>query len=127
MLERANAFIAANKDQVNPRYRPRFHAIQPIGWIGDPNGFHFDGEYYHLFYRYALRCPLGRHALGSLAQQGSGALGGPAGRDGAGSAHEQRAASPVQQAGARAALTFGHRGRRLKDIQQRACFLTAQD
>ena len=52
MLERANAFIAANKDQVNPRYRPRFLAIQPIGWIYDPNGFHFDGEYYHLFYQY---------------------------------------------------------------------------
>lgn len=52
MLERANAFIAANKDQVNPRYRPRFHAIQPIGWINDPNGFHFDGEYYHLFYQH---------------------------------------------------------------------------
>ena len=52
MLERANAYIAANKDQVNPRYRPRFHALQPIGWINDPNGFHFDGEYYHLFYQH---------------------------------------------------------------------------
>ena len=52
MLERANAYIAANKDQVNPRYRPRFHALQPIGWINDPNGFHFAGEYYHLFYQH---------------------------------------------------------------------------
>ncbi len=52
MLERANAYIAANKDRVNPRYRPRFHAVQPIGWINDPNGFHYDGEYYHLFYQH---------------------------------------------------------------------------
>jgi len=52
MLERANAFIAANKDAVNPRYRPRYHAVQPIGWINDPNGFCFDGAYYHLFYQH---------------------------------------------------------------------------
>lgn len=52
MLEQANAYITAHKDQVNPRYRPRFHAVQPIGWINDPNGFHFDGEYYHLFYQH---------------------------------------------------------------------------
>jgi len=52
MLEQANAYIAANKDRVNLRYRPRFHAVQPIGWINDPNGFHYDGEYYHLFYQH---------------------------------------------------------------------------
>ncbi len=52
MLERANAYIAANKDRVNPRYRPLFHALAPIGWINDPNGFHFDGKAYHLFYQH---------------------------------------------------------------------------
>lgn len=52
MLERADAYIAANKDKVNPRYRPRFHAVAPIGWINDPNGFHFDGQAYHLFYQH---------------------------------------------------------------------------
>lgn len=52
MLERACAYISANKNQVNFRYRPRFHALQPIGWINDPNGFHFDGENYHLFYQH---------------------------------------------------------------------------
>ncbi len=52
MLERADAFIAANKAQVDPQYRPRFHAAPPIGWINDPNGFHFDGQAYHLFYQH---------------------------------------------------------------------------
>ncbi len=58
MLERANAYIAANKDRVDPRYRPRFHAAPPIGWINDPNGFHFDGKAYHLFYQHYPYAPV---------------------------------------------------------------------
>ena len=52
MLETANRFIRDNRDAVNPRYRPKFHAVAPIGWINDPNGFFFDGEWYHLFYQH---------------------------------------------------------------------------
>ena len=52
LLEAANQFIGQNRDTVNRRYRPRFHAVAPIGWINDPNGFFFDGEHYHLFYQH---------------------------------------------------------------------------
>ena len=52
MLEKANAFIASNSETVNPRYRPRFHATAPVGWINDPNGFFYDGAWYHLFYQH---------------------------------------------------------------------------
>lgn len=52
MLKKANDYIAANRELVDPKYRPRFHAVPPVGWINDPNGFHFDGQYYHLFYQH---------------------------------------------------------------------------
>lgn len=52
LLDKANQYIARNRDRVEPRYRPRFHAAAPIGWINDPNGFHYDGERYHLFYQH---------------------------------------------------------------------------
>lgn len=52
LLNKANQYIAENKGLVDRRYRPRFHAVAPIGWINDPNGFHFDGTQYHLFYQH---------------------------------------------------------------------------
>ncbi|MDL2318111.1 GH32 C-terminal domain-containing protein [Eubacteriales bacterium OttesenSCG-928-A19] len=48
-LRLANEFVEQNASTVNPLYRPVFHAVPPIGWINDPNGF---GQYkgtYHLF------------------------------------------------------------------------------
>ena len=49
LLDKANQYIAENKDRTEKRYRPRFHAVAPTGWINDPNGFHYDGKRYHLF------------------------------------------------------------------------------
>lgn len=52
MIEKANRFIAENKDSINKTYKPEIHFSAPIGWINDPNGFvYFRGEY-HLFYQY---------------------------------------------------------------------------
>lgn len=51
-VERANEYIDANYEKVNQKYRYKYHAMAPIGWINDPNGFiYFRGEY-HLFYQY---------------------------------------------------------------------------
>ena len=52
MLEDANRYIAQNRHQTESRYRPRFHAVPPVGWANDPNGFFYDGEWYHLFYQH---------------------------------------------------------------------------
>ncbi|XP_018563655.1 uncharacterized protein LOC108905323 [Anoplophora glabripennis] len=51
-VENANAFIAENKDTINQTYRLKYHAMAPIGWINDPNGFIFFQDEYHLFYQY---------------------------------------------------------------------------
>ncbi len=38
-----------NKDKM--KYKPDYHLISFSGLINDPNGLHFDGEYYYIYYQ----------------------------------------------------------------------------
>ncbi|SFC62946.1 beta-fructofuranosidase [Alkalibacterium subtropicum] len=51
-IEKANKFIASNKDKLNQKYYPEYHFASPYGWINDPNGFSIYKNEYHLFYQY---------------------------------------------------------------------------
>lgn len=48
----ANNYIENNRNAVNPRYRGKYHAMPPVGWMNDPNGFNYALGNYHLFYQY---------------------------------------------------------------------------
>ncbi|MFM0773339.1 glycoside hydrolase family 32 protein [Streptococcus suis] len=51
-VEKANAYIQAEKGKVNPVFKPKAHLTPETGWMNDPNGFiYFRGEY-HLFYQF---------------------------------------------------------------------------
>lgn len=51
-LQDANLYIKNNQEKVNSRYRGKYHACPPIGWMNDPNGFIFAFGKYHLFYQF---------------------------------------------------------------------------
>lgn len=51
-VDKANDYIAKNKDSIGQTYRLKYHMMAPIGWINDPNGFIYFQNEYHLFYQY---------------------------------------------------------------------------
>ena len=51
-LQSAAAFIKNNKQRVDHRYKPAYHASPEIGWMNDPNGFSYFNHEYHLFFQY---------------------------------------------------------------------------
>lgn len=51
-IEKANRYIAENKEKVNHRYRHKYHLMGQLGWINDPNGFSMYKDEFHLFYQY---------------------------------------------------------------------------
>lgn len=51
-LFEADQYIKDNKNTVGARYRNRYHAMPPVGWMNDPNGFIYAFGKYHLFYQH---------------------------------------------------------------------------
>ena len=51
-IQEAETYIQTHLSLVNPEYRPAFHAVAPVGWINDPNGFCWFHGQYHLFGQY---------------------------------------------------------------------------
>lgn len=51
-LNRANAYVNRFAGAVGKKYRCSYHAMPPVGWMNDPNGFcHAFGKY-HLFFQF---------------------------------------------------------------------------
>lgn len=48
----ATKYTYNNLNTVNQRYRHTYHAMTPIGWANDPNGFTYYGGKIHLFHQY---------------------------------------------------------------------------
>lgn len=55
-LSRARTYEARHRTA--PDRRPAFHAVPPVGWCNDPNGWSYYRGQYHLFYQYH---PYGTH------------------------------------------------------------------
>lgn len=49
---KSNTFVRENQHLVNTEFRNEFHAMAPIGWMNDPNGFIYFRGQYHLFFQY---------------------------------------------------------------------------
>lgn len=52
MILKADTYIEEKSLKINDRYRHSYHAMPPVGWMNDPNGFSFYQGEYHLFYQY---------------------------------------------------------------------------
>lgn len=51
-LERARAYERTKKEEMNPQWKPVYHAAAPVGWVNDPNGFSIYQDEVHLFFQY---------------------------------------------------------------------------
>jgi beta-fructofuranosidase len=48
----ANKYINDNLNIVDRKYQPTYHAVSPIGWVNDPNGFSYYNDKIHLFFQF---------------------------------------------------------------------------
>ena len=51
-LQNANDYILKFKENVNVKYRLKYHMSPPVGWMNDPNGLVYFGGKFHLYYQY---------------------------------------------------------------------------
>lgn len=52
LLKKANHYVQTHKNEVNKKYRLKFHLMGECGWINDPNGFVYYNGLYHCFFQY---------------------------------------------------------------------------
>lgn len=48
----ADKYISENSSKINAQYRHTYHAMPPVGWMNDPNGFGYAFGKYQLFYQF---------------------------------------------------------------------------
>ena len=58
LLLQANTAVNETKDQINPRWYPRYHLAPQAGWMNDPNGLVWFDGYYHAFYQHHPYSPV---------------------------------------------------------------------
>ena len=51
-VENADEYISKNAPFVKTELRHTYHAMPPVGWMNDPNGFSYAAEKYHLFFQF---------------------------------------------------------------------------
>lgn len=51
-VEKADEYIRDNAGSVKNDLRHVYHAMPPIGWMNDPNGFCYAAGKYHLFFQF---------------------------------------------------------------------------
>ena len=51
-ISRAEKYVDENASAVSKKYRCLYHAMPPIGWMNDPNGFCRAFGKYHLFFQF---------------------------------------------------------------------------
>lgn len=59
-LSKANLYVEEHKKDVKQTFRQVYHAMPPLNWCNDPNGFSFYKGEYHLFFQfYPYECKWG--------------------------------------------------------------------
>ena len=51
-VERADEYVKRFAPSVVQKYRHTYHAMPPVGWMNDPNGFCYALGKYHLFFQF---------------------------------------------------------------------------
>lgn len=52
LIHRADTYIAQRASMVDARFRHTYHAMPPVGWMNDPNGFCYAFGRYHVFFQF---------------------------------------------------------------------------
>lgn len=63
---KADEHIRDNAGSVKGDLRHVYHAMPPIGWMNDPNGFCYAADKYHLFFSFTRIPPRGDLCTGDI-------------------------------------------------------------